>query len=47
MRAGIEEAAEMWASFRKNLRIGDADAIESERTRLACERGLQIGGREF
>jgi hypothetical protein len=47
MLAGVEEVAEMPGRIRKDIRIGDANAIETQRARVAVERGLQIGGREF
>jgi hypothetical protein len=47
MRAGVEEAAEMLRGIRDRTRIGDADAIETERARLMDKRGLQIGGRKL
>ena len=47
MLAGGEESVEMLCRIRDRIGIGNAHAIESERVRLAGERGLQIGGREF
>ncbi len=47
MRAGIEEFAKIFAGSADRVGIGDADAVEAERLRLALERGLQIGGGEF
>ncbi len=42
MRAGVEEVAEMPACIRQYSRIGDADAIETQRARLVCERVFEI-----
>jgi hypothetical protein len=47
MCAGVEEAAEMLRGIRDRTRIGDADAIESERARFMDKRCLQIGGRKL
>ena len=43
MAAGIEEFAEMRAGLAEHAGIGDADAVEAERSRLARERGLDVG----
>ena len=47
MRAGVEEVAEMPACICEYSRIGNADAIETQRARFVCERGPQIGGSEL
>jgi len=47
MRAGVEEVAEMPACIRQYGRIGNADAIETQRARLLPERGPEIGGSEL
>ena len=39
MRAGIEEIAEMPGGLRDRIRLGDADAVETERAGLLGERG--------
>ena len=46
MRAGLEEVAKLTAGVGEDIGDGDADAIESQRAGLACERGFQTGGRE-
>jgi len=40
MLAGGEESVEMLCRIRDRIGIGNAHAIESERVRLAGERGL-------
>jgi hypothetical protein len=47
MAAGIEEFSEMLAGLAKHAGIGDAEAVEAERSRLACERGFDVGRRKF
>jgi hypothetical protein len=37
----------MLRGIRDRTRIGDTDAIESERARFVDKRGLQIGGRKL
>jgi hypothetical protein len=37
----------MISGLRNRAGLGDADAIEPKRTRLAGKRGLQIGGGEL
>ncbi len=46
MRAGLEEVAKLTAGVGEDIGDGDADAIESQRASLACERGFQTGGSE-
>ena len=43
MRAGVEEGVEMFRRVRDRIRSGNADAIETERTRFVGERSFQIG----
>jgi hypothetical protein len=45
-RSGLKEVAKVPAGIGEHAGSGDADAIESQRAGLACERGFQIGGRE-
>jgi hypothetical protein len=47
MRAGLEEAAKIFCGIRNRSRIGDADAIETERERLVGELLFQSGGRKL
>jgi hypothetical protein len=46
MRAGLKEVAKVTAGISEHAGSGNADAIESQRAGLACERGFQIRGRE-
>ena len=41
MRAGVEEVAEMPAGVDEDVRSGNADAVKSQRTGFARERGSQ------
>jgi hypothetical protein len=43
MRTGIKEVAKMAARLREYIRIGNANAIETQRLGLVRERGFQIG----
>ncbi len=47
MRAGLKEAAKIFCGIRNRRRIGDADAIETERERLVGELLFQSGGRKL
>ncbi len=47
MRAGAEEIAEMPAGIRQYGRIGNADAIETQRACLVREHGPEIAGSEL
>ena len=47
MRAGLEEAAKIFCGIRNPSRIGNADAIETERERFVGELLFQSGGRKL